>query len=133
MLVFHHISYIKTIVNYCHTSFHLKRWMKFPKRENQTFYYCIQKSTDVRKLITKSLNPLASATTHSFRTWKGREITDDWDRRKWKSLKETQNPTWKKRHLRSLENSLASDVIAWTYWQFTARGASLTSSKCCCQ
>ena len=106
MLVFHHISYIKTIVNYCHTSFHLKRWMKFPKRENQTFYYCIQKSTDVRKLITKSLNPLASATTHSFRTWKGREITDDWDRRKWKILERNSESDMEKETLKIVREQL---------------------------
>ena len=70
------------------SSFHLKSWMTFSKRENQTFYYCIQKSTDVRKLITESLNPLASVSTHNFWTWKERKITNDGDRRKWNILKE---------------------------------------------
>ena len=75
------------------SSAHLKRWMTFSQRENQTFYFCIQKSTDVRKLITESLNTSASNTTHNFLTRKGRKITNDGERRKWNILEKTQTPT----------------------------------------
>ena len=72
----------------CISSFHLKRWMTFSKLENQIFYYCIQKSTDVSKLITESLNPLQTGKTHNFWTWKGRKIANDRDRRKLNILEE---------------------------------------------